>query len=221
MDPTREDRTAASSDEFCALLSTSFTDADVDDAEGMAALRTLAAEAPAELSGDFDVFLGAMEKLDALDENDPATFDEAFAIALDPNMIKASTNLEEFASSQCGIDLALVDSGSLDDGPPPDDGPPNGEIDPNVISLDGVDAYLDEQFGDTSWRSNVNGYTLLGDRELEVSGDGIEADAVEICNAVIGYAIPIDPEATVKVTDDTGAVVHASNITDDGSCQPG
>jgi hypothetical protein len=185
----------------------------IDDAS-LDALRSLRDAAPDELRDDMIVFIDVFEKLADIDENDPASAEEAFALLFDPAVIAAGENLEAYGVSECGLppssgtDSGIdsttdssVNSGTatagLDDAlyDPNFDDP----VDPSEASIDGLQLYLDENYPDAEWRPKLSSFAQFGD-DLQAGGIEVEADAIAICDALLAYAAGFSADATVGVT---------------------
>jgi hypothetical protein len=92
-----------STEQFCAVLRAA--DLADDAAEPtVAELRALAEQAPDSLRDDVDTLVDAIEKLSAVDENDSAAFEQAFAIILSPEFAEAGERLEAFGVDECGLE---------------------------------------------------------------------------------------------------------------------
>lgn len=208
---------------FCALLEeealpTGGEEPDLD------TLRELAETAPSEIRDDLDTLLDAFAELEDLDEDDPESFGAAFEIFLDPSVAAAGANLEEFAVDECGLDPDDLDGGSdfgddfddLDFGDDFDDFDPD-EVDPTELSIDGIKAHFAANHEGEAFVDAVFGYGIFGDSQIELNGDfDGDDDALAACEAVADYAIPINPDVVIEVTDGDEELL-ASN--ESGSCE--
>ena len=185
---------------FCETLASSAEGPDLESEEGIAAFRELIEVAPGEIRGDLDVLADAVERLEGLDENDPDAFEEFFTIALDPRVVSATENLEDYAVERCGLDPDNFD----DDGEESGSDPLEVDADLGVVSVDGIQAHLDAEYTGAEWVDEINGWSVFMGRRVEVQGDDLADDALVACEAILGYATGIDPEATVKVSDFSG-----------------
>lgn len=194
---------------FCAVVTEAAGAPDLESEEGVAAFRELAGSAPSEIRDDIDIVLDAVERLDALDEDDPASIDAAFEIALDPQVIEATENLEMYSVDECGLDPNAFDDADID----------RDAITDDRISTDGMQAYLADTVPDAEWVDDVFGWTVLRGTEITISGSNLEDDALEACGLILSYAGPIDAAANVTITDLDENVLAVGTV-DDGCSTP-
>lgn len=113
----------ASEADFCAaVVAIQEADFEVEETFGIDARRLfddVQSAAPPEIADDVKTVIDTLEAIAALDvstdEDDPAAFDAAFEILLDPDFTEANENLEEYTSKACGIELSDGDLEDLED----------------------------------------------------------------------------------------------------------
>jgi hypothetical protein len=208
---------SAESDGFCeqiVALEAASEDVEGDniDEESIDALRSLLDSAPDEVRDDLGIMIDLFEQLADVDENDPASAEEAFALLFDPAVLAAGESLEAYGVSECGlppssgtdsdVDSSIdsdIDSGTagLDDAlyDPNFDDP----VDPNFASIDGLQLYLDNNYPDAEWRPKLSSFTHFDD-QLGAGGIDVEADAIAICAAMLAYSTEFSADAIVEVT---------------------
>lgn len=207
-------------DAFCDVLRDAAGAPDLESDEGLAAFRELAENAPDEISDDMGVVIGAIERLEELDENDPEAFEEFFAIALDPSFVAATENLESFAVDECGLPPDAFDD---DEGVESlDDGESSGESADAAlgggVEIDGLQEYLEANAPGEAWVENIVGWSVIGS-QVFVSGTDLEPDALEACAAILAYSVSVEPSVTVTVADLDGAELAVGTV-EDGCAAP-
>jgi hypothetical protein len=97
---------AMSEQAFCNMIAEIEEDADdLDDAEAIAMFGRMAQRAPnPELREAMLRLADAAELLEDLDDDDPESIGEAFALMFDPDFVAAAETIERFMSDTCGID---------------------------------------------------------------------------------------------------------------------
>jgi len=202
-------------------------------------------DAPDEIADDLRVVVDAFAELDEIDEDDPEAFELFFELFQRPEFLEATETLEQFGVDECGLEPAAdigapdevnsgadeaigVDTesvgGDIDDGevkPTTVPGDPYdeefwGPIDPNEVSIPGIEQHLDVNYPDEGWfGGSLNGSSLAGSDVTvfaELEGD----DAVRLCDAVLEYAGGIDSDVTVTVEGNDQSAVLASGDVADG-----
>jgi hypothetical protein len=205
-----------STEQFCAVLRAA--DLADDAAEPtVAELRALAEQAPDSLRDDVDTLVDAIEKLSAVDENDSAAFEQAFAIILSPEFAEAGERLEAFGVDECGLeptddgfsdadadasaDASSDAGGELDD--PLYDPFFDDPIDPTVASYEGAQNFIDQNYPTAPWRTRLGSWSLTGPEVVELGAGGVDitaAEAIEICTAIADYLRPLDPAGTIIIS---------------------
>lgn len=77
------------------------------------------------------------------------------------------------------------------------------EVDLGAVSIDGAKYYLDVNYTNTPWRTRLGSWTSFGSSPpaLEVGGlDLTQAEANEVCAAMVQYLLPFDPDSTLVVS---------------------
>ena len=207
-----------SSEEFCAeverLDSDPALDADADPAAAIEALQGLADLAPEELSADFALLAGVAEDLAAVDPEDPESIDEVFDIVLRPDVIEASTNINDYTKQECGIDLEADDE--------PVDEPDTTVADDATgdIDLEDIDA-VEEANASATWPAKITSTSILNDTDVELiaSDDALLTadEGLAACVAVRDALVVINPQVTVTVTSGGTRVAAAPA---GGACAP-
>ncbi len=192
-------------------------DAVMDD-ESLAQFRSLRNAAPDQIREDMDLLLGVFEQVTAIDDDAAGAAEEVFGLLFDPDVVEASENVEAYGVDECGLEPTGDDTGFDDTGSdtasdaagglenPLYDPTFDDPVDPSVASIDGLQLHLDETYPNATWRPGLSSFGQYGD-DFDVGGVDIEADATEICEAVLAYATSFAPEATVEVntfSDDFG-----------------
>jgi hypothetical protein len=203
-------------EEFCEFLRES-EDSEIDineDPEAAAeAMETMRELAPEEIREDIEVLLDVMEQLAELDEDDPDAMGAVFGLFFQPDVMAAAENLEDFGVDECGLeptenDFTDPDFGGetvttdgfdfdFDEGDDDTDDP---------FSIDAMQAYLDDEYGDEPWIDKIASWSIFGD-EVEVAPFGeelTEDEAFAICDALLEYLESIDSDAQLTVTDEDG-----------------
>jgi hypothetical protein len=78
---------------------------DDDPAAAIEALSKLGDSAPPDLKDDFTTLAGAVGKLSAVDQSDPASMERILTTVMDPEVTAASGRITAYAKERCGIDL--------------------------------------------------------------------------------------------------------------------
>ncbi len=87
-----------------------------------------------------------------------------------------------------------------------------GPIDPDEISIPGIEQHLDVNYPDEGWfEGSVNG-SSLSDGVVVVFANLEGDDAVRLCDAVLEYAGAIDPDVSVRVEDEASTVGAAGTV---------
>lgn len=101
-----------SDEAFCTLVDETMTAAEEEmtddefDSAVFGLIAALATQAPsAEIRDAMTQFGEVAEKLENIDEDDPESFGEIFALVLDPSFVAATETLEEYFTETCGLDL--------------------------------------------------------------------------------------------------------------------
>ena len=87
-----------------------------------------------------------------------------------------------------------------------------GPIDPDEISIPGIEQHLDVNYPDEGWfEGSVNG-SSLSDGLVVVFANLEGGDAVRLCDAVLEYAGAIDPDVSVRVEDEASTLGAAGTV---------
>lgn len=191
---------------FCDRLRAAAALPSTDDpAEAVRRFSDLAADAPAPVADDLQTLAGAVQRLDALPKESPEAAGEAIGILLDPAVIRAGVAVEDWARTNCGLDIdpdpapGSGDSAGAGEDPPPAAGD---------ISLDDIDA-VKEANGGRSWPDKINSTTIVNDTDVQLSAgqsDLSAPEALEACEAVRVALVPKNPEVVVSVLNGNRAV---------------
>jgi len=129
------------------------------------------------------------------------------------------------AEQASGVDAESADDGAGDD---TDDGsvktttvpgdPYNeefwGPIDPDEISIPGIEQHLDVNYPDEGWFGGSLNGSSVSDGLVVVIANLEGDDAVRLCDAVLEYAGAIDPDVSVRVEDDTSTLGAGGTVAD-------
>ena len=115
---------------------------------------------------------------------------------------------------------------SLGGGSDDEDDEPSGVDDvvspgESPMSLDSIQAAMEERHGDEDWLELLSSWSVGNERSITVSpvGDPITPDqALAACEALLGYAVEHEPEASVTVNDAEGTTLVEA--VDGGDCTP-
>ena len=200
--------------------------------------------APDEFVDDVRLLVDALAELEELDENDPEAFEQVFEIIARPGFVEASERLEEFGVEECGLDPSPDDGAAFDDesilqdeGAITDAGESGvgdagvktttvpgdpydeefwGPIDPDEVSVPGLEQHLDVNYPDEGWfGGSVRGSSLSGS-DVIVFAALEDDDGVRLCEAVLEYAAGIDPTASVTIEDSDSSESRATGIVAEG-----
>lgn len=202
-------------------------DMDEDFEAGMAELERLRELAPGEIRDSLDTMMEVFTELENLDGDDEESFAAAMEVMFSPEVIAAGTRLEEFGSQECGIDPDdFEDSDAIDidvsvGGDDEGDGSGGGDagnggiedplydeffddpVDPSTVSLDGLKQYLDLNHTDAPWRTRLGAFSAGGPSPWSIGTSGedlTDAEAVEVCTALVAYLAPYDAEGEVSIS---------------------
>lgn len=201
--PTTASATGNADSEYCRAAARFSGDAGLDlsgdpDA-ALAGIEQMAAAAPDEIADDLAVVVEGVRGLDGLDANDPDALAALFELLADPQVETAIERVEQYTSSECGIDLGSDESAAGAE-----------------IELEDVDAVKDTNSGST-WADKLSTTVINFGSEVTVSsGEGeLSADeALEACDALVSSLSSIDPDVTVEVAAGDTVLARSS----DGSC---
>ena len=217
-------------------------DAAGEDLTGVAErFEALIADAPDEVAADLRTVVDAFAELDAIDEDDPAAFELVFELFERSEFLEASERLERFGVEECGLEPS--DGGGAsdvtsdaaeevvgDDGQAVTDGEVKtttvpgdpydeafwGPIDPDEISIPGLEQHLDVNYPSSGWFGDkLSGSSISGD-QLIVFADVDPAEALRLCAAVVEYTAGIDPDVTVEIEESTASRTLATGTVADG-----
>lgn len=77
----------------------------------------------------------------------------------------------------------------------------SGEFDLGAVSYKGAMYYLDVNYTDAPWRTRLGSWINWSATELEVGGlDLTQAEASEVCAALVQYLLPFDPDSKLVVS---------------------
>lgn len=212
-----EDAPAPSGDvaEYCAraaAVQTSTADFS-DPAAQLESVESLSAVAPPELAEQFDVLREVVDRLSAIDQNDPSAIGAIFAIAFDPEVLAANGAISAFTQRECGMALGGISGSGTGSGPDPGAG-----ADPNELQLEDVDA-VKAAAGTQSWSEKLNGTLISGATDVQVSADATNTltpdEALAACTAMWQALSVKNPSVTVEILN-SETVVAASGP--DGTC---
>ena len=209
--------------------------ADDDIAAAAEQFDALIDDAPDEIADELRVVVDAFAELDEIDENDPEAFELFFELLQRPDFVEATETLEQFGVDECGLEPetdtegpdevtsdAGIDGGEVKATTVPGD--PYGEefwgpIDPNEISIPGIEQHLDVNHPDDGWFDGTMTGSGVSGSDVSVSADLGVDEAVRLCDALLEYAGGIDPDATVTVEASDPSAVLATGTVVDG-CAP-
>jgi len=222
-------------EEFCRQVR-ELNENDVDVAEdldvALAQFEGLVADAPADLRDDLEVVVDAFSELSEVDENDPDAFVAFFEVLGRPEVVAAAENLERFGVEECGLEpdeeSAAVETGSsaaaLDAEPSVGDPDVAGDdrydeefwgvIDPDELSIPGIEQHLDVNHPDSGWFDTLTGYGLGGTSSISASGGIPDGEAVAICAAILEYAAPLEPDVSITIEDESDGIVATGTVAD-------
>lgn len=221
---------AGGDEEYCAALERLAADGtDVDLTEdpdaALAEVRSLAEAAPPEIAEDFEVFLGTIERLATIpDDETGEALGELFEVMLDPEFMAARERIDQYSSDECGIDFDdLGSAGGPDDlggdmGDLGDDefGSGLGEDDPTDISLEDIDA-VEEANDGTAWEEKLSSTVISMGADVQL-GSGPDAftvdEALAMCTAMFDALSAKNPDVTIAVANGETTIVDTSS----GSC---
>lgn len=181
---------------------------------------------PAGIADDVATVMAAIEAVSELDvdaasEEDPEAFDAVFEILLDPEFSAANDRLEAYTSETCGFEVGGSEDAGVPIGQPTANDP--SEADSEAITAEGFQAFFAADPALESLIANVADVSVISGRDIVVEGSGLADDAIAICTAVLDYALPLDPAATVRVGEiDPGSFEVVTEIVGDASteCAP-
>ena len=188
---------------FCAAAQ-DVLDAFIDDTafepESVELFDALRSSAPEEIADDIETFVegnkAIIEQTAQLDENDPEAPNPAAVISDDPEYAAADDRTFEYATVTCDFEVPTQagDNDSTDVEDADED-----EIDPNVISIDGLQQYFEDDPAAAELLAKVTTYGVSFDRDITLGGAFIGDEAEAICTTALDYALAIDGEATVQI----------------------
>ena len=213
-------------------------DAAGDDLAAAAAeFEALIDDAPDEIEDELRVVTDAFAELAELDEDDPEVFELFFELLQRPEFVEATEALEQFGVDACGLDPA-TDTDTPDEVPPDaeevadgggdaDDGAVKtttvpgdpydeafwGPIDPDEISIPGIEQHLDVNYPDDGWFGGSLSGSSISEGDVTVFAELEGDDAVRLCDAVLEYAGAIEPDVSVRVEDDASTVHAVGTVT--------
>ncbi len=205
---------------FCEQISILQTTTAPDEDINLDQFDALIDVAPSEVSDELGLLRDVFVQIEEAGDDEDALA-AVFALIGDPEFEQANITLNEYVLDECGIDLEETgdEADAIDTGDDTSSGVGDDadmiEADVTEFSLDGMQAYVATNFGDRPWSEEINSWGIIGESEVEVGGD-LEADADEICNALVAWAAPLNADATVAVTDLAGDVTYASGTAADG-----
>ena len=210
-EPDLGEDTAADGD-FCTELESLAQDQQIGDdpAAAVEALSSVGELAPSELQDDFEVLASVVDDLSSLDEDDPASIDEALGIVLRPEVVTASESISSYASEECGVDLDATSGDSETGSTTPDqpDGPTTGDID-----LDDIDA-VEEANASATWPDKITSTSIINDTDVTLSADDsalLTADeGLAACVAVREALVVINPQVIITIKSGETTVAAAS-----------
>lgn len=185
---------------------------DLNDEQAFERLDDLVELAPDDVGRDLRRLIKAGQDLEDLPEDDPDSFEAAFEIILDPAVLSALNGFGEYARDECDIEVPGTDIdpdnpfGDLSDlsdvsgdfstelstdfstdfsTDASDDEPSNTDL---------LEAYFDENYGDTDWVDLISsrGIGTVGDTQASVTlglDEAVDGDtAVEVCDAALAWS---------------------------------
>lgn len=169
-----------------------------DPAEAVRRFSDLAADAPEPVAKDLQAMAGAVQRLDALPKGSPDAAGEAIGILLDPAVLRAGVAVENWARTNCGLEI--------DPDPAPGSGDSAGAGEdpapaPGDISLEDIDAVKEANAG-RSWPDRINSTTIVNDTDVQLSAgrsDLSAPEALEACEAVRVALVPKNPKVVVSI----------------------
>lgn len=207
----------AADTEFCtrvAALDDGEADLDLeeDPQQALSAIESIAEVAPEELSGDFEVFVGTLAQFPSdLPEDDPNALASLLELFMDPDFLEAQSRIGDYVQEECGLDIDGLSASTSDDDADAAEAGTSGEV-----TLEEIDAVEDAN-DDQSWEDKLSSTVINGQADVQL-GSGpqpfTEAEALQLCNAMVDALSEDHPELEVSVTNGDDTIVR----TDGGAC---
>ena len=129
-------------------------------------------------------------------------------------------------SGDDGFGGSFEGEASLGGGSDDEDDEPSGVDDvvspgESPMSLDSIQAAMEDEHGDEDWLELISSWSVGNERSISVApvGEPITPDqALAACEALQGYAVQHEPEASVTVADGEGTTLVEA--VDGGDCAP-
>jgi len=172
--------------------------------ETLAEVERLAGDAPAELADDYDTFVTGIRGVAQLDPDDPAALSSILDLMLDPDVAAATSAIEQYTASQCGVTLWATNGPSTE-----------GEASPAVgFEIDDVNAAT-ATLADSgaAWVGKLSSTVITGGNDVQVatSGDDLtDAEALAACTGLLAALSVRDPDVSVSVANDETVLVTGS-----------
>jgi hypothetical protein len=215
---------------FCDRLEELDSEANlsVDDIEGIEALVDLIDLAPEDVADDLDRLRQAAEDLSDLDQDDPDSFEAAFEVILDPQLLEALSDFGDFATDECGLEVEGTDFD-------PDN--PFGDLSSDLstdLSSDATDdepsntdllgAYIDDHYGDEDWVDVIGSRSVGSVEGVQATvtlglNEVVDSDAaVEVCEAALAWGEDAGyPDVDAEVQGPDQETLAAGDL--DGGCE--
>jgi outer membrane murein-binding lipoprotein Lpp len=94
-----------------------------------------------------------------------------------------------------------------------------GPIDPGEVSIPGLEQHLDVNYADENWFEGKISGSSIAEHEVIVFALVDTDEAVRLCDALLEYAGPIDPDA-VAIVEDNDSVSQLASGTVETGCSP-
>lgn len=174
-------------------------------------------------------------------EPDEDAFGEVFELIFDPDFVAASERLEQFGVDECGLEPSEGGIDTPDDEPSEVNGESTGEtpdtagliteaadvpeplfdpffdddvVDPNEISINGLQYHLDVNHPDAPWRTRLMSFSMGAG--VGVGGTELDDVAAEVCDAVAAYVVQFEPDWEITIEsyaqDDTGQYDYVGDL---------
>lgn len=208
----------AADTEFCtrvAALDDGEADLDLeeDPQQALSAIESIAEVAPEELSADFEVFVGTLAEFPSdLPEDDPNALASLLELFMDPDFLEAQSRIGDYVQEECGLDIDGLGGSTSDDA----EGDTAEAGTSGEVTLEEIDAVEDAN-DDQSWEDKLSSTVINGQADVQL-GSGpepfTEAEALQLCNAMVDALSADHPELQVSVTNGEDTIVR----TDGGTC---
>lgn len=198
---------AASGDateDFCAALRALAEDQeeDVDAEELLEAMERMRDAAPDELSDEADALVRFAQRMVDLDleDDDPEAFGKMLELVMDPEVMAATSTIEQYSIEQCGFDMSS--GGDVDRPDVPDAAVPGGD-DADIHLEDIEPVQSQEQAAGATWPGKISGRSIMMGRDVSLIADeaaGLTAaEALAACTAVRAALVQQNPAISVEV----------------------